>query len=611
MTRKTPLIAGAAVAAVLLAATACGSGGAKKTTTEGGNSNAVFTSIDANNAITAGAPMNPYNASANSFLGYNTMELGFDKKNPTDPSDFFPGIGASWTSAPGALTIHLQPAAKWSDGTPVTTDDVKMSLAIALTQGTATVGAGVLTQGLDVAGVKTIDAHTVEVDEVAGAHNLQFVRLVLGQYVVAKSVYGSMVPDDIWDTIAASQKSDAASADAAKAAVDKLNGIGKTISAFAPAKDLSAGPFVITRVNPGSVQLDRNQYFYDVKKISPAKVILRGYTGNEQIWGYLTNGELDASPFTATPTNVVQQITANGYKEVDAVSYVGASIAFNESVAPYDKREVRQALAYVIDRKAVTKVGEPVGGTASTATTGIVDVAAKTWLGADGLSALNPYNPDAAKAAQLLQSVGFTKSGNQWMLPDGTPWKITLQTVNGFSDWITASTVVANELTAFGIPTTPALTADFATYKKEMAAGKYPVGWWLVALGNRMGPAYQRLYGTDDGYKATGANVTHVSGDKSGNWYNTPTSYTVNGQTIDPGALTAKLSTIEPADQKPIVQQLAAATNQELPAIQIWDYTNVHFVTEKRFKNFPPVGMDGLLYNSPGVWMMQGYVQAK
>jgi peptide/nickel transport system substrate-binding protein len=574
-------------------------------------SDAVFTSIPRDNPITTGAPMNPFNASGNTFPGYDTMHLGWDKKNPLDSSDFFPGLASSWKSGPGSLTVELQPKAKWSDGTPVTVDDVQASLAIALTQGNATVGAGVLTQGLDVASVKSLGPHTVEIVEVAGANNLQFVPLVLSQPIVAAAVYGSMLPPDVWQTIAASQDPAPGAASTAQAAVDKLNAIGQKVSAFAPAKDVSAGPFVVTRINPGSVVMDRNKYFYDLGKIAPKQVVLRNYSGNAQIWGYMTNGELDAAPFTSTPTNVLKRILSAGYKQVDGINYVNASIAFNQSVVPYNNRAVRQALAYIIDRKAVTKVGEPVGGTASITTTGLVGAAAKQWLTPEQLSGLTPYDLDQVKATQLLQSAGLTKSGKQWMLPDGKPWTITLQTVSGFSDWIAGSTVIANELTDFGIPTKPAITADFATYKKEMAAGKYAVGWWLTALSNRPSSAFQRLYGADDGYTAIGANVKHATGTAAGNWQNGPTSFTVKGQTIDPGALTARLSILGPAGQKPIVQQLALATNQEMPVIQIWDYTNVQFVNEKRFTNFPKTGQDGLLSNSAGVWMMQGFVQAR
>jgi peptide/nickel transport system substrate-binding protein len=602
MKRHTWLTAPVAALAATAMLAACST---DKKAADGGG---VYTTISGTNPITQGAPMNPFNASGNYFLGYNTMQLGFDKLNPADPNDFFPGLAKSWSATPTSLTVQLQPNAKWSDGSDVTPDDVKTSLAIALTQGSATVGAGFLTQGLDVGEVKTIDAHTVEIDQAVGGKNINFTRLVLKQTIVPTKVYGSLLPGDIWQTIATSQGADAT---AAQAAVDKLNAAGKAISAFAPQTDISAGPFVLTRVNPGSAVLDRNKYFYDVAKISPKQVVLRHYSGNEQIWGYMKNGELDSAPYTAIPTNVLEEILKAGNKRVDSLHYVNAAIAFNESVAPYDKTAVRQALAYVIDRQAVTKVGEPVGGTASTHLTGMIEPATTNWLTPEQVSALNPYAPDAAKAETLLKGAGFTKNGTQWMMPDGKPWTITLQTVNGFSDWIAASTVIANELTAFGIPTKPALTADFATYKTEMAAGKYAVGFWLTALGPQASSAYQRLYGADDGFSMRGATVAHVTGQGSANWQNTPETYTVGGQTIKVGELTAQLSALPPADQKPLIQQLAIATNQELPVIPIWDYTSVQFTNDKRFTNFPQQGQDALLNNPPGVWMMQGFVQAK
>ncbi|NUR62700.1 MAG: ABC transporter substrate-binding protein [Catenulispora sp.] len=617
MSRQRTLVAGLAAAVALAsvsALSACSS--AKKKTTDGGGAKkdgGVYTSIDANYQITAGAPMNPFNAAPNMFLGYNQMRLGFDKYNPSDPNDLFPGLAASWTASDAGLTIQLQPNAKWSDGTPVTVADIKTSLAIAYTQGTAgpvASAGGTIVQGanFEVSDIKDLGGGKIEIDQVPGVKNLYFQRLVLSATIVNDKVYSSQLPADIWAQIAAVQGSDPA---AAKDAATKLAAEGKTVAAFAPAKDVSAAPFVLTRVGPGEALLDRNPYFFAVDKVAPKQVILRHYSGNQQIWGFLTNGDLDSSPYTSMPTNILDQILKAGYTRTDAPSYVSASIAFNEKQAPYDKTAVRQALAYVIDRDAVTKVGEPVGGIAAPYTTGLIGSQTDAFLSGDQKAALNAYKVDTGKAAQLLQGAGFTKDGSgQWHLPDGSPWTITLQTVNGFSDWIAASTIVANELTAFGIKTTPAVTADFATYQKEMAAGKYAVGWWLVALGPQTDKAYNRIYGTTDGFSIVNGKATH-SDTAPGNWLHTPASYTVNGQTIDPGQLTADLSVTPVADQKPIIAQLAAATNQELPMIQIWNYTKVGFYTEKHFTNFPKTGADALLLNSPGVWMMQGYVQAK
>jgi peptide/nickel transport system substrate-binding protein len=313
------------------------------------------------------------------------------------------------------------------------------------------------------------------------------------------------------------------------------------------------------------------------------------------------------------PTNILNQVLSAGYTRVNTATYVDAAIGFNESMAPYNLTTVRQALAYVIDRQAVTKVGEPVGGTAATDLTGMVESATKQWLTPSQIASLNPYSPDQAKAASLLTGAGFKKSGSQWLLPDGTAWKITLQSVNGFSDWNAAATVIANELTAFGIPTQVKLTADFATYKTDMAAGKYAVGFWLIALGPSASAAYQRLYGQDDGYTAN-ADGTVSHSDGGGNWQHTPTSYTVNGTSFDPGQLTSQLATLQGSPAQPVVQQLALATNAQLPVIPIWDYTSVNFTFGKRFTDFPTAtspDANGLMYNSPGVWMALGYVKAK
>jgi|GEM_PF-499489 len=616
MSRPKPLVAAIAVATVAATALAgCSSSAAKKSNggSGGGGTGGVFTSIDANNKITAGAPMNPFNAAPNMFLGYNQMQLGFSKNDPSDPNALLPGLAASWTSSDSGLTIQLQPGAKWSDGTPVTVADIKTSLAIAYTHGTAgpvasaggTVVAG---NNFEVSDVKDLGGGKIEIDQQPGVKNLYFQRLVLTATIVANSVYGSQLPADVWSQIAAVQGTDQAAASAASA---KLTAEGKTIAAFAPAKDVSAGPFVETRVNPGEALLDRNQYFYAAAKISPKQVILRSYSGNQQIWGYMNGGELDYAPYTSMPTNILNQVLGAGYTRIDAPSYVSASIAFNEKQAPYNLTPVRQALAYVIDRDAVTKVGEPVGGIAAPTTTGLVGSQSDSILSSDQKSALNPYKPDTAKATSLLQGAGFTKDASgKWHLPGGQPWTITLQTVNGFSDWIAASTIVANELTAFGIPTTAAITADFATYQKEMAAGKYAVGWWLVALGPQTDKAYARIYGSADGYSVSNGQATHNDAAPT-NWEHTPATYTVNGQSIDPGQLAAQLSTTPVASQQPIIAQLAAATNQELPMIQIWNYTHVMFTLDKRFTNYPKSGQNDLLANPPGVWMMQGYVQGK
>ena len=85
-------------------------------------SNDVFTAVDELTPITAGAPMNPFNLTNNTFNGYDVEELGWPTNNPANSNQTLPGLAASWSLSPDGrtLTVHLQPRARWSNGQPVT-----------------------------------------------------------------------------------------------------------------------------------------------------------------------------------------------------------------------------------------------------------------------------------------------------------------------------------------------------------------------------------------------------------------------------------------------------------------------------------------------------------
>ncbi|MGC9137231.1 hypothetical protein, partial [Caldivirga sp.] len=57
------------------------------------------------------------------------------------------------------------------------------------------------------------------------------------------------------------------------------------------------------------------------------------------------------------------------------------------------------------------------------------------------------YTVNWTKAAQLLESAGLYKKGNQWYLPNGTPLTLTIIAPSGWTNWVTMATVIANELT--------------------------------------------------------------------------------------------------------------------------------------------------------------------
>src|ERR1700684_2717494 len=434
-----------AIAASASLVAACSSSGSAS-----GSSNATFTTIGYTTVITPGAPMNPFNATNNVFPTFDAMQLGWNAGNSANPNQELPGLASSWSlsSSGKSLTVHLQPGAKWSNGKPVTATDVVGSAAIWFCQGAA--------QVYNLGSVTADNSSTVTLTEAPGAHNNLFETVLGGasgaatQWMLPAFEYGSLLPSSIWSTIKASE----GTGSAATAATATLTDLAKKIDAFAPKTDISAGPFYIKRLNNSQALLVKNPDFFAAGKIHVGTVIMEHQSSTQQIVSYLDAGTLDAAPYTAMATNVYKQVVAAGNTAVRMPSLVASALTFDEQVAPYNNVAVRQALAYVINRTAMQKVGEPTSGAPSTTITGAVSSALPDYLTSAQQASLNPYSPDTAKATSLLKGAGLTLKSGQWYLPNGKPWTITLPVPQGFADWQSASSVIKSELTSFGIPTT-------------------------------------------------------------------------------------------------------------------------------------------------------------
>ncbi|MER5999552.1 ABC transporter substrate-binding protein [Nonomuraea angiospora] len=601
----------AAVVALLglATATAACSGGSTNSSGGSGGGGGLFTTIDVlKPGLDASGPANPWAPKGNSFLGYNAMKLGWIKNHLTDPNQFYPGIAASWEIAPdnSSITLHIQPNAKWSDGKPVTADDVKLSLGLASTTGSTAFAVTPGAAGV-ASDVQVVDQKTVKVSQDMKNPSMKFARGIMDNWVVPAHVWSSLLPADFWDKLKAARET---GADADKAR-EEILAIGQKVLAFAPPKDVSAGPFTLERVNPGEALLVKNKNFFNAANVAPAQVKLLNYNGNEQIWNYLSAGKLDQAGFTAMPSDVMTRIkNAPGSNVIRGFSPVAVGMGFNQSKKPYDNVHVRRGLAYLIDRDQVTKVASPEGGTPAVTTSGIHQKPAQEWIGSE-LASLNPYKHDVAKAEEEFKAAGLKKTGGKWTLADGSPWKVSMRAPATFSDWISAEENIKSQLIAGGVDAEVVTVADYPVYLEELAAGKYDVGFWLMALGPAPYDIFQRLYGASNGWTNVAGKVAHSAPGKGGNWMGSAEEIDVEGVgKVNPGELTAKLNAATPEQAKPIMAQLAKTANQDLPAIQLWDYVNTQFTNTSRFTGWPEQDSDLLRLNA-GVWIQLGLIKAK
>src|SRR5262245_15059870 len=207
------------------------------------------------------------------------------------------------------------------------------------------------------------------------------------------------------------------------------------------------------------------------------------------------------------------------------------AVLFNHQVAPFDNADVRWALALLIDIKAVSMasyrgaatisaIGVPPTGLYGKYYFDPMDDWLKNFEIDTGKSKYKPYDPSTGQqiadmlrpsmgnqiptdpkeiakafgrgwwkpnpqvAAELLERAGFTKQGNQWMKPDGTPFKITLLVEGDQRPVMTrAGTMIVQQWRQFGIQAeTQAYPSDFFP---RVEAGDYQaaIAWSVETWG--------------------------------------------------------------------------------------------------------------------------------
>lgn len=173
-------------------------------------------------------------------------------------------------------------------------------------------------------------------------------------------------------------------------------------------------------------------------------------------------------------------------------------IVFNNEKSPYDKWQVRWALALAVDIdkasmgtfSGMLRVS-PLSATPVSLVQKYYHKPLLPWLKEytlpDGYKPFNdgfgkrmvdklskqgveglPFNDEAAvdlfgvgwwkydpqKATALLESVGFKKNGKKWMLPDGKPWKMTINAPAGYEvESERLAYVIAKQWKKFGVDT--------------------------------------------------------------------------------------------------------------------------------------------------------------
>jgi peptide/nickel transport system substrate-binding protein len=350
---------------------------------------------------------------------FRVWALNWDLLVSFSPDDLSPapGFAKSWKVSPDkkTVTFKLIEGAKWSDGQPITSNDVKYSLDVLGGEGLIFSGYTDNITSIDTPDDQTVVIHTSQPDA----------RIVGGLFIY-------MIPEHVYGKIPVKQLT--------KSYQPKLPMVG-------------SGPYVVTEFTRSRiVTMERNPNFRGAKPKYDEIQFIK-YGTNDAVVRALKLGEIDTI-MEVEPTSFNQLENADKIESVRSSSPSFTELAFNlcsRANCPEAKfnpavqdRAVRQAVAYAVDRDRVNEISSR--GT-SFVGHGLLPAYYKTWYTkpADDY----PYDPD--KANQLLDDAGYTRDGDGVRQKGDTKLSFDLFVRSESPSDIQAAKVVAEQARKVGV----------------------------------------------------------------------------------------------------------------------------------------------------------------
>jgi len=313
--------------------------------------------------------------------------------------DFLPDFATSWNESADGLTwtFNTTPNAQWSDGQPLTADDVAFTFNTIIKY--ADGPAGNLAAGLaNVTKVEATDPNTLVMTYAAPVAN-----------VLSNLEQISVLPEQVWGQYATG------------------DGLGLRQYPNTPTADaplVSGGPFILAQYEKDqSVIFQRNPTFY-----GPAPVIdgfgLQIFSNDDSMVQALRNGDIQAA--INIPVTAVAALKSDSSLTV----YDGPGIALRDLIINSSPEKttnlelqdpkVREAMEYAIDRNAIVQTAW-----LGYAQPGSSIVSPGTGQGWNDPS-IKPLPFDIQKANDLLDQAGYAKGPDGIRIANGHPMSYTV-----------------------------------------------------------------------------------------------------------------------------------------------------------------------------------------
>jgi peptide/nickel transport system substrate-binding protein len=386
---------------------------------------------------------NPLSATASTGWNLHATDLVyeplflFNLMNPTQAPVPTLATAYSWSADGKTLTLTTRSGVKWSDGQAFSAADVAFTFNL-IKKYAATA---------DVNGTPTVSSATATGPNTVA---LTFPTPQAGNMFAIGSQ--QIVAQHVWQSVGDPSK-------------------------YADANPIGTGPYTLSSFTPQKVTFQYNPKYWNVSSIHVPTVIFPGYaTGTSP--AAVESGQVDwAGNNIANVQNVfVAKNPSTNHLFMPTAPYMASNnvvtMLFNTTKAPLNDPKVRQAISYAINRQQLATQGESSYEAPATSSGGLLLPANQSLLASQYTNDL-PAAGDAAKAASILKSDGWAKSGGKWT-KNGQTLKFTLKDPSDFTDYYTDVQLIATQLNAQGFDVIPQGEAGgYAPWNTDVQNGNF------------------------------------------------------------------------------------------------------------------------------------------
>ncbi|MBB6673546.1 ABC transporter substrate-binding protein [Cohnella nanjingensis] len=336
-------------------------------------------------------------------------------------------------------TVKLKPNAKWSDGQPVTADDIAFTLN---TMKNPEAGSPGISNVDKIDTVAKIDDQTVEIK----------LKQVFSPFLY--SLFTPLAPAHVLKDV-------------------PLKGLEKNAYGSDPAKTVTNGPWKWTAWEHGQyLTFEADPNYWGAQKPHIQKITYKIYADQNTEVQALLKGDTnmtEAVPLTMLDTVKKQKglnvILAPG-PQYEYMSFNFKDDNFPDKYSPFKGQKTRQAIAYALNRQGM--VDNILKGTGKLMNSPFLP---GSWAD-PGDRAVN-YNYDAEKAKQLLADDGWKANKDGILEKDGHKFSFELQYNAGNSRREQVAAVIQQNLKDVGIDVKPKGIEFSAWIDQNVTPGKY------------------------------------------------------------------------------------------------------------------------------------------